>query len=86
MRDVGQSAAQFFGMEEGEAPIYSQLMKQFSEAQRLPKSCSVIAVVYVDLRVKVFGSIRSLTKSLVVVSLFFHMVGNNKIMVALYAV
>jgi hypothetical protein len=84
MYAIGQSAAQFFGMEEGEAPINAQLMKQFNQAQALAKTCSGIAGVYVDLRVKVLELIRSLNKPLLM-SLLFHMVHNNKNMVELYA-
>jgi hypothetical protein len=84
MYSVGQSAANFFGMEEGEAPINTQLMTQFTEAQSLAKTCGGSSN-YLDLRVKVFEIIRSLTKPLIL-SLLFHMVHNNKNMVELYAV
>jgi hypothetical protein len=84
MYSVGQSAANFFGMEEGEAPINTQLMAQFVEAQALARLCG-ISGAYINLRVKVFELIRSLTKPLVM-SLLFHMVHNNKNMVELYAV
>jgi hypothetical protein len=84
MYSVGQSASKFFGMEEGEAPINTQLMMQFNEAQALAKTCGGNSE-YIDLRVKVFELIRSLTKPLVM-SLLFHMVHNNSNMVELYSV
>jgi hypothetical protein len=82
---VGQSAMQFYGFEEKEAPVNTELMNLFNEAQSIASNCESNADAYVDLRVKVSDLVRTLTKPLVL-SLFFHMVKNSKNMVELYAV
>jgi hypothetical protein len=81
---IGQSSAKYFGLPEGEAPVNTQLMTLFNEAQGLAKSCA-FSDVGAQLRVKVDKIIQHLTKPLVQ-SLLFHMVKNNKNMVELYAV
>ena len=81
---IGQSAAKFYGLPEGEAPINMQLMTQFNEAQALAKECSSSPGSYVGLRQKVMEISTSLSKPLVN-SLLFHLIHNNRKMVNLYA-
>ena len=82
---VGQSAAKFYGLEEQEAPVNTQLMNLFIEAQATAATCKSEADAYKTLRIKVSELVRTLTKPLVL-SLLFHMVKNSKNMVELYAV
>lgn len=82
---VGQSAAEYFGHPEGEAPINTQLMTMFNRAQSIGSTCTSDANASIVLRSHVLDTIRRLTVPLVT-SLLFHMVANSKNMVELYAV
>jgi hypothetical protein len=82
---VAQSAAEYFGYPEGEAPINTQLMAMFNRAQSIGETCTSDANAAILLRAHVLDTIRRLTVPLVT-SLLFHMVANSKNMVELYAV
>jgi hypothetical protein len=82
---VGQSAAKFYGLEEDEAPVNSELMRLFLQAQEDAQTCESDSQVHTRLRTTVLELWRALSKPLIL-QLLFHMVQNSKNMVELYAV
>ena len=82
---IGQSAAKFFGAPEGEAPVNTELMQLFNDAQAIAKTCTGTANAWIGLRVKAMEIIRKLSKPLIQ-TLLFHLVKSDKNMVELYAV
>lgn len=82
---IAQSAAEYYGFEEAEAPINTQLMNMFNKAQELALKCPNGADASLDFRAHALHIIRRLSVPLVT-SLLFHMVANSKNMVELYAV
>ncbi|KAL3938414.1 MAG: hypothetical protein SGBAC_006676 [Bacillariaceae sp.] len=82
---IGQSAAEYYGFDEAEAPINTELMHMFNKAQDLAQQCPAGADAVLEFRAHVLHILRRLTVPLVT-SLLFHMVSNSKNMVELYAV
>ena len=82
---VGQSSAKFYGFQEQEAPVNTEIMNLFLQAQSDANSCVSDSEAWIDLRHTVLDLWRALTKPLVF-QLLFHMVQNSRNMVELYAV
>ena len=82
---VAQSAAQFFGLQEGEALVNTELMQLFNDAQNIGRNCSQSGDAPDKLYFQVQDLIRALSKPLIS-NLLFHLVSNSKNMLQLYAV
>jgi len=82
---IGQSASEYYGFDEAEAPINTQLMNMLNKAQDLAQVCPSGQDAAIEFRAHVLHILRRLTVPLVT-SLLFHMVANSKNMVELYAV
>ena len=85
MYALGQEAAKFFGLEEKEAAVNTELMNLFNNAQSLASTCTNNPTAFEDLRKVTSNLIRTLTKPMVLM-LLYHMVGTRKNEVELYAV
>jgi hypothetical protein len=84
MYAVAQDAAEFYDRPEGEAPVNSDLMLLFKEAQALTKTCSTEQQAATKLRPLIENISRNLSIPLLQ-HLLFHMSDNNLQYVELYA-
>lgn len=81
---VGQSAAEFYGLEEKEASVNSDIMRRFNEAQSLAKRCHEGQHVAQEMYFEIQELIRVLSKPLIL-NLLFHLVSDSRNMMDLYA-
>lgn len=82
---VAQSAAQFFGLAEGESPINTKLMDLFNGAQAVGKTCSSSEDAAQDMYFQVNELIRTLSQPLIL-TMLYHLVSGSKNLLELYAV
>ncbi len=82
---VAQSAAQFYGLEEGEAAINTELMNLFNEVQASGKTCLQSEKAAMEMHFQVNELVKTLSKPLIL-TLLYHLVSGSRNMLELYAV